>query len=124
MTELGLEATAELGQRRVLQLERLEHDRRAAGELVGDPLDPRRPRERLRRPWNVLRVVGEDDLLAFLDDTEGRPAQTAVGNAALDLGDREQVEEAPLLVARDEEGLRLPVLVEEPASLDGLDAAG
>ena len=79
-----------------------------------DPLDPGRPRERLRRPRDVLGVVGEDDLLALLDDAERRPAQAAVGDAPLDLGDREQVEEAPLLVARDEEGLRLPVLVEEP----------
>ncbi len=75
MTELSLEATAELGQRRVLQLERLEDDRRAAVELVGDPLDASRRRERLRRPRNVLRVVGEDDLLVFLDDSESRPAQ-------------------------------------------------
>jgi hypothetical protein len=30
---------------------------------------------------------------------------------------------APLLVARDEEGFVLPVLVEEAIRLDGLDAA-
>jgi hypothetical protein len=30
---------------------------------------------------------------------------------------------APLLVTRDEEGLVLPVLVEEAIRLDGLDAA-
>jgi hypothetical protein len=123
VTELGLEVTAELRERWVLQLERLEDDRRAALELGRDPLDPRRARERLRRPRNVLCIVGEDDLLALLDDAKRRPAEAAVGHAALDLCTRQQVEEAPLLVTRDEEGLRLPVLVEEPLSLDGLYAA-
>jgi len=40
-------------------------------------------------------------------------------NAPLDLGNREEVEEAPLLVARDEEGLPLPVLTEEALGFDG-----
>jgi len=39
-------------------------------------------------------------------------------DATLDLGDREQVEEPPLLVARDEEGFQLPVLTEEALGLD------
>ncbi len=47
----------------------------------------------------------------------------AAGHAPLDLVDREEVEEAPLLVARDEEGLLLPVLIEEPLGFDGSDAA-
>jgi hypothetical protein len=40
-------------------------------------------------------------------------------DALLDLGDRQEVEEAPLLVARDEEGLLLPVLTEEALGFDG-----
>ena len=37
----------------------------------------------------------------------------------LDLGDRQEVEEAALLVAWDEEGLPLPVLTEEALGFDG-----
>jgi hypothetical protein len=40
-------------------------------------------------------------------------AQPARSDAALDLRDRQEVVEAALLVARDEEGLSLPVLTEE-----------
>jgi hypothetical protein len=47
----------------------------------------------------------------------------AAGDARFDVFDREEVVEAPLLVARDEEGLLLPVLVEETFGLDGPDAA-
>jgi hypothetical protein len=107
----------------VLQLEGLEDDRRAALEFGRDVLDACRPREGLRRPGDVLGVVGEDDLRALLDDAESRPSEASLRDAALDLGDREQVVKAPLLVAWDEEGLLLPVLVEESVSLDGLDAA-
>ena len=123
MAELGLELPAELRQRRMLQLEGLEDDRRAALELGRDALDAGRPREWLRRPRDVLRVVGEDDLLALLDDPESRPAQASVRDAPLDFGDREEVVKAPLLVTRDEEGLLLPIIVEEAIRLDGLDAA-
>jgi hypothetical protein len=123
VAELGLELPAELGQRRVLDLEGLEDDRRAPLKLRRDTLDAGRPREGLRRPRNVLRIVGEDDLLALLDDAERRPAQPAFRDPPLDLCDREQVVKAPLLVTRDEEGLVLPVLVEEAIRLDGPDAA-
>jgi hypothetical protein len=107
----------------VLHLEGLEDDRRAARELRRDALDARRRRERLGRPGDVLRVVGEDDLLALLDDAESRPTQASSRDSPLYLGDREQVVEAPLLVTRDEERLLFPVLVEEAIRLDGLDAA-
>ena len=50
-------------------------------------------------------------------------AQPAARHPRLDLFDREQVVEAPLLVAWNEEGFPLPVLVEEPLGLDGPDAA-
>jgi hypothetical protein len=58
----------------MLHLEGLQDDRRAALELRCDTLDAGRPREWLRRPGDVLRIVGEDDLLALLDDAESRPA--------------------------------------------------
>ena len=45
--------------------------------------------------------------------------QAARGDAPLDLGDRQQVVEAALLVAWDEEGLPLPVLTEEALGFDG-----
>jgi hypothetical protein len=108
----------------MLYLQRLEDDGRATLELRRDTLDAGRPREGLGRPRDVLGVVGEDDLLALLYDPEGRPAEPSVGYATLDLPDREQVVKAPLLVARDKEGLLLPALVEEAIRLDGLDATG
>jgi hypothetical protein len=121
MAELGLELTAEGRKRGMLHLEGLQDDRRPALELRSDALDPGRSRERLRGPRDVLRVVGEDDLLALLDDAKGGPAEAALGDPPLDLRDRQEVVKAPLLVARDEEGLLLPVLVEEAIRLDGLD---
>ena len=123
MAELGLELSAERRQRRMLHLEGLQDDRRAARELRRDTFDAGRPREWLRRPRDVLRVVGEDDLLALLDDAESRPAQASFRDAPLDFGDREEVVKAPLLVTWDEEGLLLPIIVEEAIRLDGLEAA-
>jgi hypothetical protein len=58
----------------MLHLEGLQDDRRTALEGRRDALDAGRPREWLRRPRDVLRVVGEGNLLAFLDDPESRPA--------------------------------------------------
>jgi len=123
VSQLALELAAKGCERRVVKLKRLEDDRRAALELGGDSLDPSRPGEGLRRPRDVLRIVAEHELLALLDDPERRISEASSGDAAFDLGDREQVVEAPLLVAWDEEGPPLPVLVEEPIGLDRLDAA-
>jgi hypothetical protein len=39
-------------------------------------------------------------------------------DAPLDFGERKEIEEAPLLVARDEERLLLPVLTEEALGFD------
>ena len=123
MAELALELAAELRERRVVVLERLQDDRRAAFELRRDPFYVGRPREGGRRPREVLRVVAEPDRGAFLDDAERRVAEAAGGDAPLDLGDRQQLVEAPLLVARDEEGFPLPVLIEEALGFDGCNAA-
>jgi hypothetical protein len=60
----------------------------------------------------------------LLDHAERRPPKPSLGDPALDLGDREQVEIPPLLVTWDEEGFRLPVLVEEAIRLDGVDRTG
>jgi hypothetical protein len=103
----------------MLELERLEDDRGALLELCRDPLDLGAPRERRRRPRDVLRVVAEDDLRVLLDDTERGVPQPTRGDTPLDLGHRQQVEEAALLVAWDEEGLPLPVLTEEALGFDG-----
>jgi len=113
VAELAFELAAELGERRMVVLERLEDDRRAAFEVRRDPLGLGRARERRGRPRNVLGVVAEPDCRAFLDDAERGVAQLARSDAALDLRDRQEVVEAALLVARDEEGLSLPVLTEE-----------
>src|SRR5262249_40329309 len=48
--------------------------------------------------------------------------EPAFRDAPLDLREREQVEEAPLLVAPDEEGFLLPVLTEEALGFYGRDA--
>ena len=50
-------------------------------------------------------------------------AQAARSDAPLDLGDRQQLMEAALLVAWDEEGFPLPVLIEEALRFDGCNAA-
>src|SRR6476646_2200741 len=113
MAELALEFAAEVGERRVLELQGLKDDRRPALELLRDPLDPDAPGERRRRPRDVLRVVAQNDRRVLLDDPERRVPEPAGRDPPLDLGDREQVEEAALLVARDEEGLSLPVFTEE-----------
>jgi hypothetical protein len=44
--------------------------------------------------------------------------QATGSDTSLDLGHRQKVEEAALLVARDEEGLPLPELTEEALCLD------
>jgi hypothetical protein len=44
--------------------------------------------------------------------------EAAVRDPPLDLGDRQEVGESPLLVARDEEGFQLPVLTEEALGFD------
>jgi hypothetical protein len=103
----------------MLELERLEHDRGALLELSRDPLDLGAPGERGRRPRDVLRVVAEHDLRVLLDDPERWVPQATRREAPLDLGHRQQVEEAPLLVTRDEERLPLPVLTEEALGFDG-----
>ena len=123
MTELALELAAELRERRMVVLERLEDDRRAAFELGATRSTSAVPENERRRPWDVLRVVAEPDRGALLDDAERRMAQAARGDAALDLGDRQQVVETALLVAWDEEGFPLPVLTEEALGFDGCNAA-
>jgi hypothetical protein len=123
MAELPLEIAAEARQRRMVDVQCLEDDRRAALELRGDALDLRGSGEGRRRPGDALGVVAERVLLAFLDDSEGRIPEPAARDAALDFLDRQEVVEAPLLVPRNEEGFLLPVLVEEAFGLDGPDAA-
>ena len=119
MAELTLELAAEHGQRRMLELERLEDDRGAALELRCDPLDASGSGERGGRPRNVLRVIADDDLRILLDDPERGMPEAAGRDPPLDLGDRQEVEETTLLVARDEEGFPFPVLTEEALGLDG-----
>jgi hypothetical protein len=44
--------------------------------------------------------------------------KASVADSTLDLADRQEVEEAALLVTRDEEGLPLPELTEEALGFD------
>ena len=119
VAELALDVAAEVGEWGMLELQRLEDDRRAALELPRDPFDLRAPRERRRCPRDVFRVVAEDDLRVLLDDPERGVPKPAGRNAPLDLGYRQQVEEAPLLSARHEEGFPLPELTEEALGFYG-----
>jgi hypothetical protein len=123
VAELPLEIAAEARQRRVMDVQCLEHDRRAALELCGDALDLCGPGEGIRRPGDVLGVIAQGVLRSLLDDSEGGMPKPAARHAPLDLLDRKEVVEAPLLVTRNEEGFLLPVLVEEPLGFDGPDAA-
>ena len=59
VAELALEIAAEARQRWVMDVQRLEHDRRAPLELGGDAFDLGGRREGLRRPGDVLGVVAE-----------------------------------------------------------------
>jgi hypothetical protein len=123
VAEVDLERAAELREREVMYVERLEHDRRAALEVVGDAFHVCRPGEAGRAPRHSGRVRRDRDLLAFLDDANSRVAQAGRGDEALGLGLREQVVEPALLVARDDERPALPVRIEEPVGVDRGDAA-
>jgi hypothetical protein len=102
-------------------VERLEHDRRAAFELLEDPVDVGRPGERRRPPAEVDGVVADLDPLALLDETEGRVADPRRADEPLDIRLREEAVEARRLAARDDERLSLPMLGEELLGRDRLD---
>jgi hypothetical protein len=55
----------------------LQHDGRAAGEKLRDLARLGRPGERIRPPRDLLRVLAERDLPAFLDDAEAGVAKSA-----------------------------------------------
>jgi hypothetical protein len=78
-------------------VEPLEHDRRTGPEGGGDPVGVGRARERVRPPGEVARVLTEPDLPAFPDQPEGGVAEPARADQPLDVRDREEVVEAPLL---------------------------
>jgi hypothetical protein len=109
--ELGLEASAEARERQVMEVERLDDDRRSALELLGHAFDVRRAGEAGRPPRKRLRVGRDGDLLARLDDAEGRIAQAGRADEPLGLCERKQVVEAPGLVALDEQRPALPVVL-------------
>jgi hypothetical protein len=106
-----------------MDVQRLQHDRRSALEVVGDAFDVRCTREAGRAPRHSGRVRRDRDLLAFLDDANSRVAQAGRGDEALGLALREQVVEPARLVARDDERPALPVRIEEPVRVDRRDAA-
>ena len=113
MAELGFERAAELRERQPVHVQRLEDDRRAVLELGEHPLDLGGARERRRPPGDIRRVGRDVELRAGLREPEARIAQTAGREKPLDVSDREEVAEAPLLGPRDDERLLLPVAVEE-----------
>jgi hypothetical protein len=123
MSELVLELPAEDGEGFPGQVEPLENDRRPGLELGSDPFGLGGPAEGNRPPGNVDRVVGKRKLLARLDEPKARVTQGSRADEPLDVGAREQVEEAPRLRARDGERLVFPVLGEELLCRDRVDTA-
>jgi hypothetical protein len=79
-----------------------------------------RRRKRSGPPRQIRRVLPDVQIRARLHEAERRVAQSSRRDEATGLDHREQVVEAPLLTARDEEGLRLPVLLQEAGGLDRL----
>jgi hypothetical protein len=122
-SELVLEVPAEDGEGFPRQVEPLEDDRRPLLELARDPLGLGGPAEGNRPPGEVDRVVGQRELLTRLDETEARVTQAPRADEPLDVGAREQVEEAPRLRARDGERLVFPILGEEILCRDRVDTA-
>src|SRR6185436_6923538 len=98
--------------------------RRAVRESLRDAIRVDDAGERLRPPGDLARVLGLRDRPALLDQPEARRAQPAGGDQPLDVRDREEIVEAPLLGARHGERPLLPVLGEELVGVDRLDAAG
>jgi hypothetical protein len=94
-------------------VQRLQHDGGARLELAEYARDVRRPREGVRSPRQVGRVVLEGDLLARPDQPERRIANSSRADEPLDVGLGEEVVETARLVARDDERLPFPPLGEE-----------
>src|SRR5918995_5100491 len=123
MPQRALERAAEGAELGPMQMQALEHDRGAALPLGEHAIDVRRAGEAAGAPRDFRRVVADGELLVRLDEPESREAQPARRDEALDLGLREEVVVAPGLVALDNERPALPVLGEELALADRLDAA-
>jgi hypothetical protein len=123
MPQRSFERPAEGAELGPVQVQPLEHDRRAALPFGEHAIDVEGPGEARGTPGDVCRVVADGELLARLDEPEAREAQPARRDQALDLGLGEEVVVAPRLVARDDERPALPVLGEELRLADRLDAA-
>ena len=78
VAEQRLELARVHRERRPVQVEALEHDRRAGLVLRRDDPDPSRPGEGHRPPGDVGRVVADVELFAGLDEAERRMAETGV----------------------------------------------
>ena len=124
LLELRLQLPAEARERRPVEVEALEDDRRAALECRRDRVRVDHAREGLRPPREIGRVVGLGDRAAFANQPQRRCTQAAGGDQPLDVRDREQVVETTRLGARDGERLLLPVLREELRCVESARRSG
>ena len=108
-----LEPAAVERNRRAPEMKGLEDERGARGVLGGDPLDRCDLGEAPRAPGDVVGVVARRERRAVHNQPERRHPDRGFADEPLDLGDVEQSPEALALLARDDERLSLPVLVEE-----------
>jgi len=101
----------------------LKDERGACFKLREDAPDLRSAAEGRRPPGKAFRVRADVEFLTRFDQTKRWIAEASRAEKPLDVGNREEVVEASLLVARDDERLPLPVLGEELLRRDGLDCS-
>jgi len=121
VSELSFQVTAELDERRPVEVQSLEDDGRAGLPLGEDPVEVDRAGEGARSPGKVDRVVGRVELCPLADEPEGRIPDAGRTDDPFDVRLGEQVVESPRLVTRGNERTPLPVGGEELPVGEGLE---
>jgi hypothetical protein len=85
--QLLLELAGEAGERRVVEMERLQDDCGAARECGGDALDVDRRGDRNRTPREIDRVLADGEVFLGLDQAKSRVTEPGGCDEALGLLD-------------------------------------
>jgi hypothetical protein len=109
LSKPGLQLSAEEREREVVQVQRLEDDRRARRKLPRYPFDVGGACEGPRSPRQLGRVVARVELRVGLDEAEGRKAKRARADETLDVRLGEQVVVPSRFASGDVERLVLEV---------------